>query len=306
MPSPFLSAGGIAMSLLMLFVDGLGLGAREGGKGNPLLQPGVELLRFGPDIERNYSYRGGAARSIDATMGVPGLPQSATGQTAIFTGVNTARLLGRHLCGWPNARLRRLLEADSIFLRLRRAGKRSTFANAFTPAYFLQPPGRMSASTLHMLGAGLRPRWVWQIAAGEAVFQDFSNRFLIENGFDVPEHSPEAAAAGLAGLLGKHDFVLYEFFLTDAAAHRRIDIEAAEVVLLLERMLRALLETADLERHCVMLCSDHGNIEDASSRSHTANPVPLVAWGRRADEALEGVESITGIADAACRCVLAG
>ncbi|MDO9170716.1 MAG: hypothetical protein Q7W29_02680, partial [bacterium] len=29
----------------------------------------------------------------------------------------------------------------------------------------------------------------------------------------------------------------------------------------------------------VLLTSDHGNLEDLSTRSHTRNPVPLLAWG---------------------------
>lgn len=287
----------------MLFVDGLGLGGRAN---NPLLDLEVEVLALDRETIGSYAYAGGTAKAIDATLGVPGLPQSATGQTAIFTGENTARIIGRHLSGWPTQRLRELLRSDSIFIRLIAGGKRVTFANAFTPAYFLRPLRRMSASTLHMLYAGLKPRWIWQIAAEEAVFQDFTNRMLIEAGFDVPRHSPEQAAGNLVNLLKDNDFVLYEFFLTDAVAHGRIDHSAEEVVLLLERMLASLLESVDLGRHTVLLCSDHGNIEDNTSRSHTLNPVPLVGWGLRAAQYLAGVDSIADIADAVCGCLLGG
>ncbi len=286
------------MSLLLLFIDGLGLGEREG---NPLFEAGAQVLALGPDIERSYRYRGAVARAVDSTMGVDGLPQSATGQTAIFTGVNTSRLLGRHLSGWPSPRLRGLLKRDSVFLRLRSAGKRAVFANAFTPAYFLRPVNRMSASTLHMLYAGLRPRWIWQIDTGGAVFQDFTNRMLIESGFDISERTPEQAGAGLAAFLQRYDFTLYEFFLTDAAAHRRVRMQPVEVLGMLGRMLDALLEAADLDRHCVAICSDHGNIEDSSTRSHTRNPVPLLAWGKGAEGVFAGVEDITGIAPAVVR-----
>ena len=40
-------------------------------------------------------------------LGIEGLPQSATGQTALFTGINAAQLLGRHLFGFPNQPFRR-------------------------------------------------------------------------------------------------------------------------------------------------------------------------------------------------------
>jgi 2,3-bisphosphoglycerate-independent phosphoglycerate mutase len=210
-------------------------------------------------------------------------------------------LIGHHLSGWPSGRLRVLLRQDSIFIRLKGAGLRAAFANAFSPAYFLRPVGRMSASTLHMLYAGLRPRWVWQIPEGKAVFQDFTNKLLLDSGFGIGEQTPEDAGRALAGMLDRQDFVLYEYFITDAAAHRRIRIEPADVVRSLERMISALLTAADLERHCIALCSDHGNIEDGSNRSHTRNPIPLLAWGDGASDLFHGVSSITGIADAVSR-----
>jgi 2,3-bisphosphoglycerate-independent phosphoglycerate mutase len=285
------------MSLLLLFIDGIGLG---GSDNNPLCSA-TGPLRIMQGTEESYNFAGGILRAADATMGVPGLPQSATGQTAIFTGVNTARLIGRHLSGWPNARLRDLLQRDSIFIRLTSAGLRAAFANAFSTAYFLRPVNRMSASTLHMLYAGLKPRWIWQIPAGEAVFQDFTNKLLADSGFPVPEQTPEAAGQTLAAMLEHQDFVLYEFFITDAAAHRRIRIEPAEVITLLEKMISSLLHSADLRRHCIALCSDHGNIEDSTSRSHTRNPIPLLAWGDGAVEMFHEVTSISGIANAVCR-----
>lgn len=286
------------MSLLLLFIDGLGIGKREG---NPLCAKGVDVLNFGPDFENNYSYKGAVAQALDATVGVSGLPQSATGQTAIFTGVNTPRLIGRHLSGWPNARLREALSQTSIFINLRSSGHSAAFANAFTPAYFLRPVGRMSASSLHMLLAGMQPRWIWQIPDGAAVFQDFTNRLLIEGGFRLPEHTPEQAGRNLASFLGEYDFTLYEYFLTDAAAHGRIRMTTAEVIGLLDRMIATLLDCSDLGKHCIALCSDHGNIEDSSVRSHTLNPVPFVAWGADAGKLVEGIVDITGIASAVNR-----
>lgn len=288
----------LSMSLLLLFVDGLGLGAR---RGNPLSAADVHALAFYEDSLDGYDYRGGVLRSADAAMGVDGKPQSATGQTAIFTGVNTAGLIGRHLSGWPSRKLRELLREDSIYLRLRRAGIRATFANAFSPAYFLRPVSRMSATTLHLLYSGLKPRWIWQIPSGEAVYQDFTNRLLLNSGFDIPEQTPEVSGAALAAMLDRYDFVLYEYFLTDAAAHGRIKRSPVEIVSQLERLLVALLDTADLGKHCVALCSDHGNIEEESSRTHSKNEVPLAAWGEGAEQLFDGVSSITGIADAVSR-----
>jgi hypothetical protein len=38
---------------------------------------------------------------LDASLCVPGLPQSATGQAALLTGLNAPELMGRHIEGFP-------------------------------------------------------------------------------------------------------------------------------------------------------------------------------------------------------------
>ena len=43
--------------------------------------------------------------------------------------------------------------------------------------------------------------------------------------------------------------------------------------------MRAVLAEVNLESTTVMLTSDHGNVEDLSTRNHTLNPVPTLAWG---------------------------
>ena len=65
---------------------------------------------------------------VDARLGVDGTPQSATGQTAILTGVNAAALLGTHLHGFPNRALRKVIESDNLFIRLLKRGISCTFA----------------------------------------------------------------------------------------------------------------------------------------------------------------------------------
>ena len=48
---------------------------------------------------------------------------------------------------------------------------------------------------------------------------------------------------------------------------------------LLAALVRGVLTEIDLKRTSVILTSDHGNIEDLSSRNHTLNPVPTIVWG---------------------------
>ena len=50
------------------------------------------------------------------------------------------------------------------------------------------------------------------------------------------------------------------------------------------------------------MASDHGNIEDSSSRLHTRNPVPLLAAGPAADR-FAGLRSILEVAPAVAACL---
>jgi 2,3-bisphosphoglycerate-independent phosphoglycerate mutase len=72
-------------------------------------------------------------------MGIPGLPQSATGQTTIYTGINAPKKLGKHLTGIPNRELRELLRKFSIFVILKNEGFKCKFMNAFRPIFFTTP-----------------------------------------------------------------------------------------------------------------------------------------------------------------------
>ena len=64
-------------------------------------------------------------RPVDACLGVPGLPQSATGQTALFTGVNAPALVGDHVTAFPTTPLRRVIAEHSLLNRPPRPGRRS-------------------------------------------------------------------------------------------------------------------------------------------------------------------------------------
>jgi len=52
------------------------------------------------------------------------------------------------------------------------------------------------------------------------------------------------------------------------------------------------LEEADLGQTHVLVCSDHGNLEDLSVRTHTRNPVPTLIWGPLAQELALRIRSI--------------
>ena len=284
------------MSILLIFIDGVGIGTR--GEHNPL--DGIDSDFF--SIFQGESPRlpfNGRLALTDTRLGVEGLPQSATGQTAILTGLNASQLIGRHLHGYPSPRLKQALAEHSIYKKLIAQGRSVTFANAYTSNYLESRPRFVSCTTVAAETAGLRFRSLEDLAEGRAVSHDFTNRFLIERGFDVKESSPETAGRNLARLAAGHDFTLYEHFITDRIGHYR-DRELSrrlvnEHIPVLTRFVRAVLEAANLERQTIVITSDHGNIEDASTRGHTMNPVATLAFGPASESVCNRVRSLTDI-----------
>ncbi len=123
-------------AVLLVFVDGIGLAPP--GPGNPLSEGAMPLLesRIGRGLVEGSQGRGDdwLLRAVDATLGVPGLPQSATGQTTLFTGSNAAAFMQRHVAAFPGPRLKSLVDEHSVLKRVAERGGRSMFANAFPRA----------------------------------------------------------------------------------------------------------------------------------------------------------------------------
>ena len=285
------------MSVLLFFIDGLGIGTR--GAQNPLdgLEAAAPLAVF-QDEEPEMIFDGRLVRT-DACLGVEGRPQSASGQTTILTGINAPLLLGYHKQGFPNEALREILNHHSIFLQLKRAGiAPNTFANAYRQKSFETRPRWVSATTVAVEAAGMLFRDLDDLQAGRAVFQDYTNEMLIERGLPISRRTPEQAAEILARIANEHCFTLYEYFITDKMGHAQ-DMEAARLVLAnLARFVRHLLSTLDLNRTTLLLTSDHGNIEDLSSRNHTLNRVPTLIWGEHREIISSRVQSLADITPA--------
>jgi hypothetical protein len=285
-------------SVLLIFVDGLGIGARAAH--NPLARLGAEAspLAIFDDEEPQLPFDGVLART-DACLGVEGRPQSASGQTTILTGVNAPAALGYHKQGFPNDALREIINANSIFLQLKRAGVTPiTFANAYTPRFFNARPRWVSATTTAVEAAALPFRTLDDLRAGRAVYQDFTNGLLIASGFDVAPRAPAEAAEVLANVVAENRFTLYEYFLTDRAGHAQDEEAALRILANLARFVRETIARVCLARTTVILTSDHGNIEDLSIRNHTRNAVPTLAWGAGRETVRRRVRDLSHITPA--------
>jgi hypothetical protein len=219
-------------------------------------------------------------RPVDACLGVPGAPQSATGQTALFTGVNAPALLGYHVAAYPTRRLREIIAEHSVLKRAAKCGARVLFANAHSEQFWqMVRDGKrdLGASTLTALAAGAPIPTLADLAKGRAVLWDITHEIASGYlGYELPTVLPEEAGARLARLAAEYDLVLYETFLPDLAGHRRL--EPDWVLSRLDAFLGSVLDHLTPETTLVV-CSDHGNLEDASTRLHTENPVPLLAVG---------------------------
>ena len=273
--------GARARRVLLFVIDGVGVGEDDPDR-NPLATGEFPTLRLTrsqvPDSPVGPPTQ---ARGIDASLGVPGLPQSATGQTAILTGINAPAAMGHHMSGFPGPTLRRVLFEHSLLKQVREQGRSATFLNAFRPEYFTQPHAqrRLSATSLATLASGARFRSWEDLLEGRAVAHDLTHWKVRERGYDLPLRTPEEAGAIIAAEAMKSDFSLFEYFETDRAGHARDRAAALHCFGDLERALRTVLERVDRTALTVLVVSDHGNVEDLSLGTHTMNPALFLTWG---------------------------
>lgn len=287
------------MGVALLFIDGVGVGVRDPDR-NPLARHALLLSQF-QDGSGTALPHGGVLAPVDPTFGVPGRPQSATNQTAILTGDPAPQLLGKHLLGFPNPFLRDLLLRRSIVKRMAEAKRRATFANSYPAAYLdalglkrrpstsghIELPAdrirklRPSATTLAMSAGEVALRTFDDALAGHGLTHDITGTRAVRRGFAVPERTPLEAAEVFWRVAGDSDFALFEHYLADEAGHAQ-DFDAAERALCeFDAFARAVVASRPAGWH-VLVCSDHGNVEDLSTRSHTCHEVPVLWFGEQA------------------------
>lgn len=273
--------------ILFLFLDGLGIGAPS--ESNPFAQINCPSFRrlahdqpwHAPFTEHDASRH--VVRSLDATLGMEGLPQSGTGQGTLFTGVNCAEVVGRHFGPFPHSKTHPVLDEQNVFQQLRAlpgAPPPVAFANAFPPPFFNASRRRATVTTHCCLAADVPLRDQSGLQNECAVSADLTNTYWrTQLGLDVPKRSVADAATVLASVTQNHAFTLFEYFLTDKVGHGRVDTSPKALLSELDWFLDTLLEQLDPATDTLVLTSDHGNLEDTSHTQHTRNPVPLLVHG---------------------------
>lgn len=293
--------------LSLVFVDGVGLAAATAA--NPLAElpsPCLARLLGGPlTLEQCQQKEELLLTGIDANLGVDGLPQSATGQAALFTGINAAESLGRHVTGLPGPRVRAIVESDNLFVRVGENGFRSTFANAYSQTYLdslSTGARRPSVTTCAVSAAGLPLRGLADLERNRAVSWDIlRDRFLENVDSEAPVVTALEAGRHLA-MIGRHyHLTVYETFITDMAGHGRLGFSVADAVSRLDGLIGGVLE-ARSRNTTLLVTSDHGNLEESGHRRHTRNSVPLLAVGPLAGRFAD-VTSILGVAPRIMDCL---
>ncbi len=293
------------MRVLCVFIDGIGIG-RNDPQVNPFARVQSSIFPASLDMSRS-KVCDGIIISTDACLGIPGLPQSATGQMAIFTGINAPQQFGKHRSGFATPSIIEVLRHESVFVKVLHQGKSAAFANAYGREFFELPAkirSRItSVTTAATQTAGLQFLLAEDILRGRSLYHDFTNAALRARGYDYPEFTPEFAGKQLATLSQTYDFCLYEYFLTDKVGHFGNIQLAVQEVKKLEAFLTAVLEHTDLRSTVVLLCSDHGNMEDMRVITHTLNPVPTIIWGNVSSELTNSIQNLTDITPFILQCL---
>jgi hypothetical protein len=273
--------------VLVVFLDGVGIGPPDPSV-NPFLTARLPTLsgalggRLPTLDEPRIDSRSGRAFPLDACLGVPGTPQSGTGQVALLTGRNAPKLFGRHFGPWPPVRLRPLLGEKNFLSRARGEGATVRFANAYPDGY----PGarssrRVAAVPLSALAAGVLDRNQASLAAGEAVASEIVNDGWIRHfSANIPRVSAEDAGVNLARVSRGSDLTLFAHYDTDAAGHSGEMSQAVQALERVDAFLAGVLSETDRDT-LVLVASDHGNIEDVRG-GHTRNPALGLAFGAAA------------------------
>lgn len=277
------------MKLLFLFLDGIGLGANDSAL-NPFVRakmPHLESLLGNQKLIQNsapFESEQVTLLAVDPNLGVKGLPQSATGQAVLLTGINIPQELGYHYGPKPNPEVAQYLEAETLFHKVIAANQKTALLNAYPPNYFegIESGKRLYSSIpLALTNAGGALFTHEDYFAGKALSADFTGAgwrtFL--NFPTAPTFDPHTAGVKLAELAQAYDFAFFEYWASDYAGHKQDMASAVSQLENFDGVLTGLLSSWRSADGLILLTSDHGNLEDLSTRKHTANAVPLLLFG---------------------------
>jgi hypothetical protein len=302
------------MRVLFIFLDGIGLGERN-LETNPFTRarmPTLSKLLNGRSMTKDAAPFHGEHASllaINAGVGVSGLPQSATGQAILLTGINIPAELGYHYGPKPNPAVAAYLKEATLFSRFAKEGKKATLLNAYPPRYFdaIDSGKRLYSSIpLAVVNAGLPLFRHDDLFAGRALSADFTGEgWRTMLGFiEAPVMNANEAGRKLARIAKDYDFSLFEYWASDYAGHGQEMDTAVRLMETFDGVLSGLIEEWD--DGLILVTSDHGNMEDLSTRKHTDADVPALVIGEKTarEEFTRDLNDLTDIAPAIWKAVM--
>lgn len=220
------------------------------------------------------------ALALDASMGMPGLPQSGTGQGALITGRNIARAVGGHSGPFPSAAVQDVMARHSLWRHAADRGLRAALATAYPERLVHRAAdggGRLSSIARAAVQAGVPLRGPAFAAAGEAVPPFLGRSGRTASGRPIVA-DPFSAGRALASVAAAHHLTVYEHFATDVAGHRQDWAAAVDALERLDALIGGVgsgwpATAGDI----LVLMSDHGNLEDLGTHHHTGASA-LGAW----------------------------
>jgi hypothetical protein len=295
------------MRILFIFLDGVGLGLDDPNV-NPFARiemPFLQSLLGGKKLLASSAPHIGERATLlalDAGLGVNGLPQSATGQAVLLTGINIPKEIGEHYGPKPNPAVAKYLLNGNLFSQVIKHGKSAALLNAYPPRYFdgVDSGKRIySAMPMAVTSAGLRLFNKDDYYAGQALSADFTGNGWREMlGFpDAHVYGTHEAGGKLGELANQYDFSLFEYWASDYAGHKQDMNWACEQFKIFDEVLSGLLDIWNDERGLILITSDHGNMEDLSTRRHTEAKVPglLIGPAEARTAFASGLNDLVGI-----------
>ncbi|MFQ3565529.1 MAG: hypothetical protein SNJ59_00885 [Aggregatilineales bacterium] len=294
--------------ILLIFVDGIGLGDDDPSI-NPFATaqtPTLNALAGGKRWLRDAG-RQKTERSFfiptDPRMGVPGRPQSASGQAAILTGRNVPALIGEHYGPRPNEAIRELLAQDNFFKQVVAQGKSAALIEAYPPQFHraINSGKRLRSSYQQAVHeAGLPLLGEDSIYAGEALAVDWTGEgWRTQLGYhDTPIYSPFEAGQRMVAIARRYDFAFFSHWITDMLGHRGTLNEGIRLLETFDRVMEGALDAWDDREGLMIITSDHGNFEDMSHSKHTENDVPTVIIGAEREAFAEKIHTLSDLVPA--------
>jgi len=287
----------------MVFLDGVGIGKKD-YEFNPFFKYDFKAFQkiFGeiPSLENMRLTNGqNFLFPTDANLDVEGLPQSGTGQAALFCGFNAPKYAGKHYGPYPFTTTIPILKTDSILVYYKEKFNSSYFANAYPKVFFdyiNSGRSRLSVTTLTCQLAGIKLNRVSEVRSSKALTAELTNeRWNQRLGYKLKVIQPKTAARRLLRIAENYKFTLYEYYLTDHIGHLRLANEFEKLFTEVDEFLFTLLNEIDSRKMTLIICSDHGNLEDLSVKTHTRNPALTITAGKSAKQISEAVTDISQI-----------